>query len=86
MALGSTVLHIEGTYDEAFDLCLEAAQAYGWYIRDTGFNPYMTEGKKTIAFEIYEQLEWEAPDDIFVPVGDGCIIGGVHIGTRSPVA
>ncbi len=82
MAFGSTVLLIEGTYDEAFDLCLEAAQVYGWYIRNTGFNPYMTEGKKTAAFEICEQLDWEAPDAIFVPVGDGCILGGIHKGLK----
>lgn len=82
MAFGSTVLLIEGTYDEAFDLCLEAAQVYDWYIRNTGFNPYMTEGKKTASFEICEQLKWDAPDVIFVPVGDGSIIGGIHKGMK----
>ncbi|OGP72935.1 MAG: threonine synthase [Deltaproteobacteria bacterium RBG_16_49_23] len=82
MVFGSTVLLIEGTYDDAFDLCLESAQVYGWYIRNTGYNPYMTEGKKTALYEIYEQLEWEGPDAIFVPVGDGCIIGGLHKGLK----
>ena len=42
----------------------------------------MTEGKKTALYEIYEQLEWEGPDAIFVPVGDGCIIGGLHKGLK----
>jgi len=82
MVFGSTVLLIEGTYDDAFDLCLEAAHVYGWYIRNTGYNPYMTEGKKTVLYEIYEQLGWEGPDAIFVPVGDGCIIGGLHKGLK----
>jgi len=86
LAFGSTVLLIEGTYDDAFDLCLEAGQTYGWYIRNTGFNPYMTEGKKTAAFEICEQLEWEPPDAIFIPVGDGCIIGGIHKGLKDLLA
>ncbi|MEW6376388.1 MAG: threonine synthase [Thermodesulfobacteriota bacterium] len=82
MVFDSTVLLVEGTYDDAFDLCLEAAHVHGWYIRNTGYNPYMTEGKKTALFEIYEQLEWEAPDSIFIPVGDGCIIGGLHKGLK----
>jgi len=86
MVFGSTVLLIEGTYDDAFDLCLEAGQTYGWYIRNTGYNPYMTEGKKTALYEIYEQLGWEGPDAIFVPVGDGCIIGGIHKGLKDLLA
>jgi threonine synthase len=76
------VLLVEGTYDDAFDLCLESAQVYGWYIRNTGYNPYMTEGKKTVLYEIYEQLEWKGPDAILAPVGDGCIIGGLHKGLK----
>jgi threonine synthase len=95
LAYGSTVLLVDGTYDQAFDLCLEAAREFGWYNRNTAYNPYMSEGKKTVAYEICEQLAdtlladdssagsrvgWQAPDAVFVPVGDGCIIGGVHKG------
>jgi threonine synthase len=82
LAYGSTVLLVDGTYDQAFDLCLEAAQTFGWYNRNTGYNPYMSEGKKTAAFEVCEQLGWQPPDVISVPVGDGCIIGGIHKGLR----
>lgn len=82
LAYGSTVLLVEGTYDDAFELCLQAADEFGWYNRNTAFNPYMTEGKKTASFEICEQLEWQAPDAIFVSVGDGCIIGGLHKGLK----
>jgi threonine synthase len=77
---GARVVLVEGSYDEAYDLCLQAAQVYGWYQRSTGFNPFMTEGKKTAALEIAEQLRWEVPDKIFVAVGDGCIIGGLWKG------
>ncbi|MCK5663463.1 MAG: pyridoxal-phosphate dependent enzyme, partial [Thiotrichaceae bacterium] len=70
------------TYDDAFELCLKVANEYGWYNRNTGFNPYMSEGKKTCSFEICEQLAWKAPDVIFVSVGDGCIIGGIHKGLK----
>jgi threonine synthase len=77
---GATVVLVEGSYDDAYDLCLEAGRAFGWYQRSTGYNPFMTEGKKTAAFEICEQLNWEAPDKVFVGVGDGCIIGGLWKG------
>lgn len=86
LVFGSTVMLVNGTYDEAFELCLEAADAYGWYNRNTAFNPYMTEGKKTASLEICEQLDWQAPDAIFVGVGDGCIIGGLHKGLKDLVA
>ncbi len=82
LVFGSQVMLVKGTYDDAFELCLEAAQTYGWYNRNTGYNPYMSEGKKTSSFEICEQLGWEAPDRIFVSVGDGCIIGGIHKGLK----
>lgn len=82
LTYGSTVLLVDGSYDDAFDLCLQAADTYGWYNRNTGFNPYMTEGKKSVSYEISEQLAWQAPDVVFVSVGDGCIIGGVHKGFK----
>ena len=91
---GATVLAVDGSYDQAFDLCMEACAEFGWYNRNTGYNPYMTEGKKTVAYEIAEQLArgegrgavFAAPDAVFVSVGDGCIIGGVHKGFRDLLA
>jgi threonine synthase len=77
---GATVVLVEGSYDEAYDLCINAASRYGWYQRSTGYNPFMTEGKKTAALEIGEQLRWELPDKVFVGMGDGCIIGGLWKG------
>jgi threonine synthase len=61
-------------------------KSYGWYNRNTAYNPYMTEGKKTAALEICEQLDWEVPDRVFVGVGDGCIIGGLHKGFKDLLA
>ncbi len=86
LVFGSTVMLVKGTYDDAFELCLEAAAEYGWYNRNTAYNPFMTEGKKTASFEICEQLGWQAPDAIFVSVGDGCIIGGLHKGLKDLLA
>ncbi|NLF01966.1 MAG: pyridoxal-phosphate dependent enzyme [Anaerolineales bacterium] len=98
LAYGATVLLVEGSYDDAFELCLQAAPAFGWYNRNTAYNPYMSEGKKTAAYEICEQLTTveqpgaahhsmlRAPDRIFVPVGDGCIIGGLYKGLQDMLA
>jgi threonine synthase len=86
LVFGSRGFLVKGTYDDAFELCLKASQTYGWYNRNTAYNPYMSEGKKTAAFEICEQLAWNAPDRIFVSVGDGCIIGGLHKGLKDLAA
>lgn len=77
---GATVFAVHGSYDDAFDLCIEACDAFGWYNRNTGYNPYLVEGKKTVGLEIAEQLGWQVPDSILVPTGDGCIISGVYRG------
>ncbi|MEZ4636651.1 MAG: threonine synthase [Caldilineaceae bacterium] len=107
LVYGSRVLAVDGSYDDAFDLCVSACKEFGWYNRNTGYNPYMTEGKKTVSFEIAEQLgeammrrgeearsegrgaapsQLATPDVIFVSVGDGCIIGGVHKGFKDLLA
>ena len=86
LAYGSTVALVDGSYTEAFDLCMQAADRFGWYNRNTGFNPYMTEGKKTAAWEILEALQWDPPDAVFVSVGDGSIIGGLHKGVKDALA
>jgi len=79
---GARVMLVEGTYDEAFDLCIAASRKYGWYQRSTGFNPFTREGKKTAALEIAEQLNWQLPDKVIVSVGDGNIISGLWKGFR----
>ena len=86
LAYGAFVMLVEGTYGDAFRLCQETVGRFGWYNRNTGINPYVGEGKKTVALEIVEQLGWEAPDAVFVSVGDGSIIGGVHKGLRDALA
>ncbi len=83
---GARVMLVDGAYDDAFELTLKVAREFGWYNRNTAYNPYMTEGKKTGILEICEQLAWDAPDRVFVPVGDGCIIGSVHKGLKDLMA
>jgi len=89
LVFGAQVLLVDGTYDDAFDLSVKAAEEFGWYCRNTGFNPFTAEGKKTAAYEIWE---WflnhpeisEHPIDlcVFVSVGDGNIISGIHKGFK----
>jgi threonine synthase len=77
---GATIIPVKGTYDDAFDLSIKATEEFGWYNRNTAFNPLTIEGKKTVSFELFEQLGYQLPDRIFVPVGDGVIISGVYKG------
>ncbi|MFH1841854.1 MAG: pyridoxal-phosphate dependent enzyme, partial [bacterium] len=74
---GSEVVRVAGTYDQAFDLSLQALAEHGWYSRNCAHNPLLVEGKKTAGLEIALALGWQVPDAIFVPVGDGCIISSV---------
>lgn len=77
---GAAIVPVKGSYDEAFDLSIRATESLGWYNRNTAFNPLTIEGKKTVVFELIEQLRFRVPDRIFVPVGDGVIISGVYKG------
>ena len=84
---GAQVILVDGNYDSAFDLTIEAAQEFGWYCRNTGYNPFTAEGKKTAALEIWEQVilkldHPEKPLNVFVSVGDGNIISGIHKGFK----
>ncbi len=82
LVYGAIVFEVQGTYDDAFDLSLELSLKKGIYSRNTAFNPYLGEGKKTASLEIAEQLGWKVPDYLIVPVGDGCIIQGLWKGFK----
>ncbi|MEZ0606006.1 pyridoxal-phosphate dependent enzyme [Paraburkholderia sp. IW21] len=79
-AFGATVVTVDGDYDMAYHRASEFAARTGAYCRNTGANPFTREGKKTVAFEIAEQLGWQSPDWIFVPTGDGNILSSVAKG------
>lgn len=79
LAFGARVFRVDGLYDQAFSLALEASQTFGWYNRSDGLNPMVVEGNKTVAFEIWEELG-ELPDAVVVAVGDGALIAGVAKG------
>ncbi|MEI6681375.1 MAG: pyridoxal-phosphate dependent enzyme [Bacteroidota bacterium] len=74
---GAILVPVKGTYDDAFDTSVEITARHGWYNRNTAYNPLTIEGKKTVAFELYQQLGYQVPDRIFIPVGDGVIYSAV---------
>ena len=80
MIFGAKVVSVHGDYKATFDLSKAAIAKYGWYNRNAGINPVMTEGKKTVALEIAEQQGWNVTDWVACSVGDGCTIGGVYNG------
>ncbi len=101
LVFGAKVLLVDGSYDDAFDLTVQAADEFGWYCRNTGYNPFTLEGKKTAAFEIWEFMQYQRRTasrkpatgeltipinkprlTIFVSVGDGNIISGIHKGFK----
>ncbi|MGB2963072.1 MAG: threonine synthase [Anaerolineales bacterium] len=83
---GARVILVDDNYDAAYKLSLEATEEFGWYNRNTGYNPFTAEGKKTAAYEIWEQVllsnQLSKPLCVFVSVGDGNIISGIHKGFK----
>jgi threonine synthase len=86
LVYGAQVFSVQGTYDEAWELCMQASAEFGWYNRNCAVNPYLIEGKKTVSLELAEQFlrltPSRFPDWVVVSVGDGCTIGGVWKGLR----
>ncbi len=82
MTFGATVVSVQGSYEETFELSKAAIEKWGWYNRNAAINPYLSEGKKTVALEIMEQLDWQVPDYIAISVGDGCTIAGLWKGLK----
>ncbi len=79
---GATVISVDGSYEDTFELSKAAIDRWGWYNRNAAINPYLSEGKKTVTLEIMEQLHWQVPDYVALSVGDGCTIAGVWKGLK----
>lgn len=86
MMYGAHIIPVKGTYDQAFDLSIQLSQTYGWYNRNTGYNPLTIEGKKSAVFELHDQMNERLPDKIFIPVGDGVILAGMYKGYEDLLA
>ena len=84
LTFGADVVLVDGSYDEASRLSFAASEEFGWYNRNTGYNPYTVEGKKTAGLEIWEQVLRFLPSGeqltVFISVGDGNILSGIAKG------
>lgn len=77
---GAQVFRVPQGYAAAVDLSRAAARTFGWLDRNTGANPFTMEAKKTVAFEVWEQLGRRLPDVMIVPVGDGPTLAALDKG------
>jgi threonine synthase len=80
MMYGANIVPVAGNYDDAYDLSLQFTKETGVFNRNTAFNPLTIEGKKIVAFEIFDQMNYQVPDMLFVSVGDGVIMAGIYKG------
>ena len=71
---GTTIVAVRGNYDDVNRLCTELSGEREWAFVNVNFRPYYSEGSKTVAFEIAEQLGWELPDRVVVPIASGSLI------------
>jgi threonine synthase len=82
---GTTLLAVEGTYDDVNRLCMEIASERPWAFVNVNVRPYYSEGSKTLAYEVAEQLGWRMPDRCIVPIASGSLYTKVHRGFRDLV-
>lgn len=79
---GAKLLLVHGLISDAAAIVSRAVRAYGWYDASTLKEPYRIEGKKTMGYEIAEQLQWDVPDVIVYPTGGGVGIIGIYKALR----
>lgn len=77
---GARLVAVNGTYDEANRLAVQVVEKYGYAFANINLRPYYVEGSKTLAFEVAEQLGWQAPDSIIVPIGSGALLLAIKRG------
>lgn len=79
---GANLVAVDGSYDDVNRLCAEVGDKYKWAFVNINVRPYYSEGSKTMAYEIAEQLGWRAPDHCIVPLASGSLYGKIHKGLK----
>jgi threonine synthase len=74
---GAKIIRINGNYDQVNRLCTQIADRFQWGLVNVNLRPYYAEGSKTHGYEIAEQLGWELPDNVVVPMAGGSLIGKI---------
>jgi threonine synthase len=73
LVYGATLVAIDGNYDDVNRLCSELADKYRWAFVNINMRPYYSEGSKTLAYEVAEQLGWRAPEHVVAPMASGSL-------------
>ena len=79
---GATLVTVDGNYDAVNRLCSQIADQYGWGFANINLRPFYSEGSKTVAFEIVEQLGWAAPDAVIVPMAGASLLTKMYKGLQ----
>ena len=77
---GGNLVAIDGNYDDVNRLCAELAAEYPWAFVNVNVRPFYAEGSKTLAYETAEQLGWQTPDHVVVPIASGSLLTKIHKG------
>jgi len=77
---GGNVVAVNGNYDDVNRLCAELAGTYPWAFVNVNMRPFYAEGSKTLAFETAEQLGWDTPDHVVVPMASGSLLTKIDKG------
>ena len=77
---GGNVVAIDGNYDDVNRLCAELAAEFPWAFVNVNVRPFYAEGSKTLAYETAEQLGWQTPDHVVVPIASGSLLTKIHKG------
>ncbi|MCL6554488.1 MAG: threonine synthase, partial [Firmicutes bacterium] len=83
---GPTVVEVDGSYDDVNRLCAEIGEEHPWAFLNVNLRPYYSEGGKTLAFEMAEQLGWQPPADVVVPIASGNLLVKIHRGFQELAA
>jgi threonine synthase len=80
LAYSPTLVAVDGNYDDVNRVCSEIADRYHWAFVNINMRPYYSEGSKSLAFEVAEQLGWRLPDRAIVPIASGSLFTKVWKG------
>jgi threonine synthase len=77
LSYGAEFVAVDGTYDDANRVASVIGDSKGIGIVNINMRPYYVEGSKTLAYEVAEQLDWQIPDYLVIPVGSGAMLNAI---------
>ena len=77
LSYGANYIAVDGTYDDANRIAAQIGDSRGIGIVNINMRSHYVEGSKTLAFEVAEQLGWQVPDQLIVPVGSGAMLNAI---------